>query len=70
MTRTGSSPPPRDAAGVVGLKQLGGPGDADGPHRRVFLDAFLFEGKLLQLHQSDVVLIAGGVVPAEHWEKN
>lgn len=62
--RTCGPSPSGDAAGVVGLKQLGGPGNADGAHRRIVLETFLLEGKLLHLHQSDVVLVAAGVVPA------
>lgn len=61
--RTCSSPPARDAAGVVGLKELGGPGNTDGADGRVFLQTYLLVGKLLQLHQSYVVLIVAGVVP-------
>lgn len=62
--RTCGSPPPRDAAGVVGPKELGGPGNTDGADGRVVLQTFVLVGKLLQLHQSDVVLIVAGVVPA------
>lgn len=56
--------PPRDAAGVVRLKEVGGPGNADGSNGRVFLQTRVLEGKRLQLHQSDVVLVGAGVVPA------
>lgn len=56
--------PPRDAAGVVGLKELGGPGDTHGADGRVVQQTFVRERKLLQLHQSDVVLISAGVVPS------
>lgn len=61
--RTCGPTPPGDAAGVVGLEELRGPGDADGADGRVVLQAFLLEGKLLQLQQSDVVLVVG-TVPA------
>ena len=56
--------PSRDAAGVVGSKELGGPGNTDGSDGRVVLQTLVTEGKLLQLHQSDVILITAGVVPA------
>lgn len=61
---TCGSSPSRDAAGVVGSKELGGPGNTDGSDGRVVLQTLVTEGKLLQLHQSDVVLITAGVVPA------
>lgn len=63
---TCGSSPSRDAAGMVRLKELGGPGNTDGTYGRVFLHTFLLKGKLLQLHQSNVVLIVAGVVPAGH----
>lgn len=60
--QTCGAPPPRDAAGVVGLEELGGPGNADGADGRIVLKAFLFERKLLQLQQGNVVLVGAGVV--------
>lgn len=53
-------PPARDAAGVIGLEQLLGPGYADGPDSWVVLQTLVRERQLLQFDQSDVVLIGGG----------
>lgn len=50
---------------MVGLEQLGGPGDTDGAHGRILLQTRLLKGEGLQLHQSDVVFITAGVKPAD-----
>lgn len=57
--------PARDAAGVVGLEQVSGPGNAHSSDGRVVVEAFLGEGKLLELYERDVVLVGGGDVAAE-----
>ena len=49
---------------MVGLEQLAGPGNTGGADGRVILKTLFLKRKLLQLHQSDVVLIGAGVVSA------
>lgn len=63
--QTCGSSPSGDAAGVIGLEQLRGPGDTDGADGRILLHTYFLKGKLLQFYQSDVILVAGGVVSAE-----
>ncbi len=65
-TRTSFSSPSRDAAGMIGLEEVRSPRHTDCSHSRIVLKTFFLRGKLLQLHQSDVVLIAAGIVPAGH----
>lgn len=63
--RTCGSSPSGDAAGVIGLEQFRGPGETDGSDGRVLLQTFFLKGKLLQFYQSDVILVAAGIVSAE-----
>lgn len=68
--QTCSSTPTRDAASVVGLEQVSGPGDAHGTDGWVLIHTSFFKWKRLQLYQRNVILIGSGIVAAEVSEYN
>lgn len=55
--------PSGDGAGVVGMEEHAGPGDAQRADRRVVSHTLVRKRKLPQLQQGDVILTGGGVVP-------
>ena len=61
--RTSAASPSRDAAGVVGMEESGGPGNADRADGRIVLQTLLWVRKFHQLHQGDVILTVTVVEP-------
>lgn len=68
--QTCSSTPTRDAASVVGLEQVRGPGDTDSTDGWVLIHTSFFKGKRLQLYQRNVILVGSGIIAAEVSEYN
>lgn len=62
-SRTSAASPPRDAAGVVGMEESGGPGNADRADGRIVRQTFLWVWRFHQLHQGDVILTIAVVEP-------